>query len=265
MLIVILIALLALPTAYGGNSAPIKLTKPVNISRNASTSLAQDVLALDKFVYVAWLEVNDTTGLVDIYFKTSHNHGKSFGQAVKLSSGEGFNFCPKIAGFGDNVYIIWLHEGEGDFGAKFRASHDNGKHFDQQINFGSDTWYARADIAAYDDNVYLAFEHPAIPGTEAIFQASHDAGVTFGDPFIYRKGPCVGGETHVAAWKNDVYVTALDPCEDHSSLEFRASHNYGETFSRPIYIGADEIDDENQQVSIVAKDKFVYGLIVSGS
>jgi len=233
-------------------TSDISFWDPVNISESPSAeSIHGDVLAINEHVYVAWMD-GEVYPTYDIYLKASHDYGKSFGPAIKLSDG-GFNLLPKIAAFGSDVYVLWLHEGDGDFGAKFRSSHDNGTTFDPRIDFGADTWYARSDIAAYDNNVYLVFEHPANPGTEMIFLASHDNGVTFDKPFIYRDGPCVAAEPHVAAWENHVYVTAQDPCEDHPDLLFRASHDNGTTFSDPTYLG-----DGSQQVVILAKEEFVY-------
>lgn len=209
-LMTIVVSTIFIQAAYGFNST-IKFWEPINVSNNASHSRYQDVLALKQHVYVAWMDGDEAGPAYDIYFKASHDFGKSFGSATKLSNGDGSNLPPKIAAFGSDVYVVWLHEGDGDLGAKFRASHDYGDNFDSRIDLGSDTWLARVDIAAYENNVYLVFEHPANPGTEMLFQASHDHGVSFGEPFIYQTGPCVGGEPHVAAWKNHVYVIGLDP------------------------------------------------------
>ena len=233
-------------------SAVIDLQKPTNVSNNPSHSKYQNLLVVNEHVYVVWMDGDDTIPKFNIYFKASHDHGKTFSPAIKLSDG-GQNLPPIIAAFGNDVYVTWLHEGNGDFGAKFRASHDNGNSFDPRLDFGSDTWYARVDIAAYDNNVYLVFEHPATPGNEAIFQASHDRGVTFGEPFVFRSGPCAGGDPHIAAWKNNIYITAQDPCEGHPDLLFRVSHDSGSTFSDAMYLG-----DGSQQVKIVTKGKYVY-------
>jgi hypothetical protein len=250
-IIAVLISTVYVQSAFASTS--LELQEPTNISNNPSNSKYQNVLVSNQNVYVAWIDGDDTVPKYNIYFKASHDNGTTFGPAKKLSSGA-FNYPPLLAAFGSDVYVAWIHEPNGKAVLQFRASHDNGNSFDALINIANSTSsYSPIDIATYDNNVYLVYERFGNKGTEMALRSSHDRGVTFGEPFVYRKGQCVAAEPHVAAWKNHVYITAQDPCKDHPDLLFRASHNNGTTFSKPMYLG-----DESQQVKIAAKGKFVY-------
>src|SRR5437867_1703737 len=234
-------------------STVLDLQKPTNVSNNPSYSKYQNFLAVKQHIYVVWMDGNDNIPAYDIYFKVSHNHGKTFSPAVKLSNG-GLNLPPLLTTFGSDVYVAWTHDVYGSDLVQFRASHDYGKTFDPLKDIGnSTTSYSPRDIAAYGNNVYVVFERFGSTGTQMELRSSQDRGINFGEPFVYREGDCAASEPHVAAWKNDVYITAQDPCKDHPDLLFRASHDNGTTFSGPIYLG-----DRSQQVKIIAKDNFVY-------
>ncbi len=246
-----LLATVALNPAAASSS--LELKKEINISNNPSHSIHPNILVLKEHVYVAWMDGDDTIPIYDIYFKASHNYGRTFGPAVKLSGGA-VNHPPLLAAFATDVYVAWTHEDGADATTQFRASHDHGKSFDNRKDLGESTAsYSPLDIAAYDNNVYVVFDHVGNVQREMILMASHDRGVNFDEPLVYSKGLCSPTEPHVAAWKNHVYVTAQDPCEGHPDLLFRASHNNGTSFSKPLYLG-----DDSQQVKIASKGKFVY-------
>jgi hypothetical protein len=231
----------------------VDLRKPINLSNNASHSKYHSVIALKEHVYVAWMDGDDSVPVYDIFFKASHDYGRTFSSVKKLSNGD-FNYPPHVVAFGSNVYVAWTNEAGGEASVHFRASNDNGNTFGARKNLGDSTSsYSPLDMAAYDNNVYVVFDRFGESETEKVIRASHDSGANFDAPLIYSSGPCGGTEPRVAAWKNHVYVTAQDPCEDHPDLIFRASHNNGTSFSKQIYLG-----DGAQQVKIVSKGKFVY-------
>lgn len=102
------VALTALSTAYAANSAQFKLSKPVNISRTAGTSVYQDIITVGKFVYVAWMDGDDATGSFDIYFKASHDGGKTWGEIDDM--GDVFTMrrssVPQIAATGNTIFLV---------------------------------------------------------------------------------------------------------------------------------------------------------------
>lgn len=242
-------------------SSSLQLEKPVNISKNPTSSIGQKMLVAGQDVYVAWSDKEMTTAksngssnILDIYFKTSHDNGTTFGQAIKLSDGA-LNFSPIIAASGHDVYVFWIQQVEGGKNmALFRASHDGGSTFEPLKNFGNTGFsYAPVDIAVSGSNVYLVFEHPVTNGTEMVLRVSHNNGLNFSEPFVYRNGPCFGVAPHVTAWENNVYVTANDPCKDHPSFLFRASHDNGTTFSEPLYLG-----NTSLLSTVITKENFVF-------
>src|SRR5215217_6381365 len=131
---------------------------PVNLSNNSGFSEHPQIAAYNNNVYAIWAD--DTSGNREVLFTRSEDNGSSFFGTIKnLSNSTSDSFNQEIAVFGDNVYVIWLDQDEGDK-AKIllKASDDGGVTFGRTVNISSnanDETFPK--VAAYKDSVYIAW------------------------------------------------------------------------------------------------------------
>jgi hypothetical protein len=99
----------------------------INLSENPGFSEHPQIAAYDNSVYAIWAD--DTSGNRELLFTRSEDNGTSFDKIKNLSNNTSDSFNQEIAVFGDNVYVVWLDQGEGaNTNILLRASADGGQH-----------------------------------------------------------------------------------------------------------------------------------------
>ncbi len=122
-------------------------SNPVNLSNNNFPSdnyyLYKQVASSGNNVYVTWEKRNP--GNSEIFFRMSSDNGESFGNTVDLSEdldsviknetgSTWVNFDrPQMIASGNNVYIGWMNNYEGNNDVFFRTSSDGGNTFENAI------------------------------------------------------------------------------------------------------------------------------------
>lgn len=122
-------------------------SKPVNLSNNNFPSdtyyLYKQVASSGNNVYVTWEK--RPLGNSEIFFRMSSDNGKSFGNTINLSedldnvikNGTGSTWVnfdrPQMAVSGNNVYIGWINNYEGNNDIFFRTSSDGTNAFENTI------------------------------------------------------------------------------------------------------------------------------------
>ena len=85
---------------------------------------------------------------------------------------------------GNNVYIVWWTNKSENWEVMFRASHDGGQTFGDQINLSNsaDAESQNAEIVAAGRNVFVSWweTNPENGSSESVLRVSRDAGDTFG-------------------------------------------------------------------------------------
>ena len=98
-----------------------------NISNNNEFSINPSIATFGKNVYVVWQD--NTPGNSDIFFRASIDSGQTFGITENLSTNNGISRSPQIEVSGQNVYVVWGNDPEGNQEIFFRASTDGGQIF----------------------------------------------------------------------------------------------------------------------------------------
>jgi hypothetical protein len=128
------------------------------LSDNSGFSEHPQIPAYDNNIYAIWAD--DTSGNREVLFTRSEDNGTSFERIKNLSINTSDSFNQEIAVFGDNVYVVWLDQGEGEkTNILLKASSDGGATFGRTVNISSSNANQETfpKVAAYQGNVYIAW------------------------------------------------------------------------------------------------------------
>jgi hypothetical protein len=233
---------------------------PVNLSNNLGFSEHPQIAANGSNVYAIWAD--DTSGNREVLFIRSGDNGSSFDTIKNLSNSTSDSFNQEIAIFGDNVYVIWLDQTEGDK-AKIllKASDDGGATFDGTVNISSnanDETFPK--VAAYKDSVYIAWnmaegERDKRDNEGLFFVSSLDGGSTF-DNMTKLNPDNDSGEAQLAAFNDTVYVVSggLHSVNVEGPI-FTKSNDGGKSFSEPVMIDQNDTFTNPTNVEVGAYDE----------
>ena len=246
---------------------------PINLSNNSGFSEHPQIAAYDNNVYAIWAD--DTSGNRDVLFISSENNGTSFGNIKNLSNDTSDSFNQEIAVFGENVYVVWLDQAEGDEAQiLLKVSEDGGATFGRTVNISNNANHETfPKIAAYKDSVYIAWNmadgEPDKRDNEGLsFVRSLDGGTTF-DNITKLNPENDSGEAQVGAFNDSVYVVSggLDPVNVNGPI-FIKSNDKGNNFSEPVMIDENgafrnptnvEVGAYDEEISYVAAQVSVSG------
>jgi hypothetical protein len=246
---------------------------PVNLSDNFGFSEHPQIAAYDNSVYAIWAD--DTSGNREVLFTRSEDNGTCFDKIKNLSNNTSDSFNQEIAVFGDNVYVVWLDQGEDDnTNILLKASADGGATFGRTVNIGNNANEETfPKVAAYEGSVYVAWNMAADNVNERnneglFFVRSIDAGITF-DNIIKLNHENNFGELQIAALDETVYVVSGGlHTMDVNGLFFTKSIDGGRSFSDHVTIDENgtivnplnvEVGAYDEQFSYVAAQVSVSG------
>ncbi|HET7241883.1 MAG TPA: hypothetical protein VFI64_00945, partial [Nitrososphaeraceae archaeon] len=100
------------------------------LSNVTGDSNLPDISATNNNVYVTWEDDSSDNSL--IFFRGSHNNGRSFDKMVDISNGTIGSSLQNIASYKNSVYIVWVgskREDPKNFEVFLRMSNDYGRNF----------------------------------------------------------------------------------------------------------------------------------------
>ncbi len=152
-----------------------------NLSKNTSDSHNHELAAFGDNVYVVWVE-RDEQENTSILFRPSTNGGTTFNETISIGSQASVGSFPKVAAYGDDVYMAWNVIGDGtDDGLYFAKSSDRGSTFGDITKLGEDI-SGESQIAAYNGIVILVSGGLDSAEVNGLFLIkSVDGGETFAD------------------------------------------------------------------------------------
>jgi hypothetical protein len=233
---------------------------PINLSDNSGFSEHPQIAAYDNNVYAIWAD--DTSGNREVLFTRSEDNATSFDKIKNLSNNTSDSFNQEIAVFGDNVYVVWLDQGENDItNILLKASADGGATFGRAINISSNANQETfPKVAAYEGSVYIAWNMAGDnlddrDNEGLFFVRSLDRGNTF-DNIVKLNQENDFGELQVAAFDETVYVVSGGlHSVNVDGLFFTKSIDGGSSFSEPVTIDKNDTLANPLNVEVGAYDE----------
>jgi hypothetical protein len=196
-----------------------KATTVINLPNNSSNSTYPHVAASGDNLYVVYADNNGTQGgKGDIFFSSSRDQGKNFDEPINLSNNGGNSTDPRLAAFGNNVYVAWADSGKGgNADIFFSSSRDQGRNFDEPINLSNNNPNStNPEVAASGHNVGVVYVEDASKretpdNVRFIIKTSTDNGTHFTTKKFEKKG--IDKNTHlpqIAASGDNVYFDLAD-------------------------------------------------------
>lgn len=238
---------------------------PINLSTNPGFSEHPQSAAYSEFVYIVWAD--NTSGNREVLFAVGKNNGSDFASTLNLSNSNSASFNQEIAVFEENIYVIWLEEGESNNKVMFRASRDGGNTFDEPLVISEKANAGTLPkIFADGQGVHVAWSLLEDEMENGLFySASSDGGKTFAEPKKLSDQNDFG-EPQIVAKNNTVYVVSggLDTVEVNGLLIAKSSDG-GDTFSSEmIDVNGSFVNPLNVEAAVDGSTLYVAGQVLYG-
>jgi hypothetical protein len=217
-----------------------------NLSETNGTSEFPQIATSGNKVYVVWEEENEgTNGKKEIYLRPSSDDGSSFKLIRNISRTlTGTSQFPQIAASGNNVYVVWVDDTNGNKDIYFKASPNSGQGFKGKKNLSETNGTSEfPQIAASGNKVYVVWEDDTSGNKEIYFKASQKTGKIFKNTKKISNTTGISKFPDIDILNNETYVIWQD--ENTTELQSAKQSN---------------INNENRIVFKHAKtDKMLFG------
>ncbi len=155
--------------------------EPQNLSNNPSDSFNQEIAVAANQVYVVWLDAENDGNVVNL--KASADGGASFGKTIEISRNANDLTLPKVAAYGDKVYLTWnLMDDAGD-SLFFVRGTENGNTLGNITELNRESDVGEAQIVAYGNTISVISGGPyTFEESGLLLAKSPDSGGSFSDP-----------------------------------------------------------------------------------
>ena len=117
----------------------------------------------------------------DIFFKNVNLGNVSNDETFNTSNNSGFSEHPHIASSGNNIYLTWVHNSNGNKQVFLRSSDNGGKTFDESLSFRNNNVNAsNADIYSNGKHVFVVWQQSNSTHSSVALRVSDNMGKSFG-------------------------------------------------------------------------------------
>ena len=187
----------------------IYFSEEINVSKNNGTSELPQVTAEGNNVYVVWQD--ETNGNYDVYFAYSPDNGRNFESVRNLSKNNGTSELPQVTAEGNNVYVVWQDDTNGNYDINFAYSSDNGKSFESVRNLSKNNGTSELpQVTAEGNNVYVVWQDNTTGNYDIIFKSSSTNGTNFKSTRNLSKNNGTSEYPQIESHKDVFYVAWKD-------------------------------------------------------
>jgi hypothetical protein len=250
------------------NSTSFEKIKNVS-NTTSSDSFNQEIAVFGDNVYVVWLD-QGADGNTSILLKASSDGGATFGKTVHISNNANQETFPKVAAYGDNVYIAWNMEGHNiderdNEGLFFVRSLDRGNTFQNIIQLNRENNnFGELQIAAFDETVYVVSGGLHSVNVDGVFfTKSIDGGRSFSEPVTIDENPTFVNplNVEVSAYDEQVSYVAAEVSilgnEEIVLMEMSGDNNNNNNSTRVINLSNNPKTSECPSIAMAGDNIYV--------
>ena len=164
-------------------------------------------------------------------------------RSANLSNTTGDSLDPRIASFGENVYVVWK-----DKGSRYeQIVLSNGTNSTILANTSQVSGYP--DVSVSGDNVYVVWSNGTNGKAEIYFSKSTDRGKSFTFPENLSNNNGDSAGVHIAVSGENVYVVWSDDTGGNYHIYYRQSLNNGTKFGNTTDLSIGGVESKNPQIS----------------
>jgi hypothetical protein len=166
---------------------------------------------------------------------------------------------PRAAVYDNNVYVVWTDnssKGNGDI--IFRKSTDKGTTFDIAENLSNNPGNSvDPHITAFNNNVYVVWTDDTTGNADINFRKSSDYGNNFTRTINLSGNNGSSVSPQLAAIDKNVYVVWTDDTRGNNDISFKASHDYGNNFTRTKPVSRNNGSSVSPQLAVTGNNVYV--------
>lgn len=234
----------------------------VNLS-SASSGNARNpqIAAIENHFYVTWSGQHSAQdGTREIFLRSSHDNGQSFGDIVNLSQTvDSESVDQRLAVSGDDLYVVWHNYNSTISDVFFKKVGNGGTTFgNTPINLSNDNaenaaGSGSAQLAVSGNNVYVIwYEFTASGKNTLFFRSSDDGGELFRNKLVIANAVGAAFPQQIAASDRDVYIVWQSNIGgNNNEVFFSESHDGGTNFQSSINLSNSTGESYSPQVATV--------------
>ncbi len=176
--------------------------------------------------------------VVSLSFAFGDSSKPGFINPVKVSTFGDNSTTTQLLVSGKNVYLAWIDNSAGKFGARLAKSNDGGTSFAKEIDLGNVNGAPdNIRIAEFQGNVYSVWQSFLENRSSIVFVKSTDNGTSFSSPIRVSETSKDSAFPQLAVYENNVYIAWLErTASDITNILYTKSNDGGVTFGTPVAI-----------------------------
>lgn len=147
-------------------------------AQSYTTAHSRCIGAFGNYVHVVWFD--ERIGNREIFYKRSTDGGITWSSDIRLTFDPNDSFDPSISVDGNNVYVTWTDERDGNYEIYFKNSSDNGLTWgsDRRVTNNNSISYA-SSISVLNSYIYIVSQDNRDGNAEIYFNKSTNSGITW--------------------------------------------------------------------------------------
>jgi hypothetical protein len=240
---------------------------PVKIGTRASLLSPPQIAAFENLVYVVWegtVPIDDGYNF-QVFLRVSNDYGKTFGETLDMSKSKGEAREPHIAAEGEDVYLVWQDNAQGNNDIFLAKSSDQGKNFEKAANISNNSRDSNSPrLTISDAQLFVMWTDESYGNSDILLMKIPGEDIFSGNTVNLSKDREISvnprlalADTHIYAIWESQGTPAPSSDVPIREIMFRSSDDYGTIFTPPSRLSINVIDPLEPNVAAVGESVYV--------
>jgi hypothetical protein len=200
------------------------------LTSDPARSYVPGVAANGLSVHVVWVDMRPP-GYYGIYYKRSDDGGLTWGADTRLTDSPSFTLNPSLAVSGENVFVAWDDNQDGNKEIYFKRSADGGQTWqpETRLTFNDGSSLCPSIIVS-GPYVHCVWDNAMNGNTEILYRRSANYGLSWDSIKQLTDNPGSSTWAHVSAYGPSVHVAWEDDRDGNVGVYYKRSQDNGLTW-----------------------------------